>query len=55
MNERSHQVTASWVVRVKATGEVLFETFNPALVARINTAKYEAVAIGDYLGSLNRK
>ena len=45
--------TASWVIRVKSTGEVLFETFNPRVVAQLNTAKYEAVPIQSYLVSLN--
>lgn len=45
--------TASWIVRHKDTKAVLFETFNPKLVAALNTAKYEAVPIGEYLGSIN--
>lgn len=36
----------SWVIREKATGKVLFETFNPKVVKALNTAKYEAVEIG---------
>lgn len=31
------------------------ETFNPKLVAALNTVKYEAVPILDYLCALNRK
>lgn len=45
--------TASWVIRDKATGEAVMETFNPKLVERVNTAKYEAVPIGRYLGEIN--
>lgn len=45
--------TASWVVREKASGAVLFETFNPRLVAALKP-KYEAVPILAYLGALNR-
>lgn len=45
----------SWVIRVKATGEVIMETFNPKVVAALNTVKYEAVPIYDYLVALNRK
>jgi hypothetical protein len=45
--------TASWVIRVKATGEVLFETFNKRKVDALNTVKYEAVPIQTYLASLN--
>lgn len=55
MTDRNHQITASWVIRNKTTKEVVCETFSAAMVAALNTAKYEAVAIGDYLGSLNRK
>jgi hypothetical protein len=45
--------TASWVIRNKKTGEVVMETFEPKHVAALNTKKYEAVPIQDYLGSLN--
>jgi hypothetical protein len=43
----------SWIIRNKATGEVLMETFSARLVAALNTAKYEAVPIRDYLAFLN--
>lgn len=46
--------TASWVIRNKETGEVIAETFNRKVVEALNTAKYEAVPIGEYLASLNR-
>lgn len=46
---------ASWVIRRKATGEVVLETFSPKLVAALNTARYEAVPILDYLVALNRQ
>lgn len=46
--------TASWVIREIANGRVLFETFNPKLVAALNTTRYEAVPILAYLQSLNR-
>jgi hypothetical protein len=45
--------TASWVVRNKDTGEVVMETFDKRVVDALNTAKYEAVPIGEYLGSIN--
>jgi hypothetical protein len=45
--------TASWVIREKATGRVLFETFSRKIVAAINTARYEAVPILQYLVSIN--
>lgn len=47
-------MTTSWVIREKWSGKVLFETFDSCKVASLNTAKYEAVPILDYLGSLNR-
>lgn len=47
--------TASWVVRRLATGEVMFETFNPKVVEALNTERYEAVPILAYLQSLNGK
>jgi len=48
-------VTTSWVVREKTTGRVVFETFNPTIVARLNTDRYEAVPIMDYLTEFNRR
>ena len=45
--------TASWVIRNKETGEVIMETFDEKVVDALNTAKYEAAPIGDYLGALN--
>lgn len=47
--------TASWVIRDRVSGKVLFETFNPKIVAALNTSRYEAVPILEYLQSLNRK
>lgn len=46
---------ASWIIRNKDTREVVCETFNPQVVANLNTAKYEAVPILEYLQSLNRR
>ena len=46
--------TASWVIRNRVTGVVLFETYNPKIAAAL-TDKYEAVPILEYLASLNRK
>lgn len=47
--------TASWIIRRIDTKAVLFETFSPALIAKLNTAKYEAVPILLYLYELNEK
>ncbi len=51
----SLQRNASWVIQNKETGEVLFETFDPAKVEALNTEKYVATPIQEYLGSLNNK
>ena len=45
----------SWVIRNKETGEVVLETSDKAKVNALNTAKYEAVPIGDHLASINGK
>ena len=47
--------TTSWVIRNKETKEVILETFDSKKVAALNTAKYEAVPIYEYLCSLNAK
>ena len=46
---------ASWIIRERDTGKVLFETFDRRVPAAINTEKYEAVPIMEYLTSLNNK
>ena len=46
--------TASWVIRNKATKEVMFETFNRNIVWKLNYDKYEAVPILAYLQEINR-
>ena len=45
----------SWVIRNKETREVIMETFSEKTVAALNTEKYEAVPIYEYLCSLNQK
>lgn len=47
--------TASWVIRDKATHKVMFETFDKKIVEALNTARYVAVPIGEYLASLDRR
>lgn len=47
-------MTASWVIKRKETGEVIAETFLKNVVDAINTNKYEAVPIRDYLAGLNK-
>jgi len=46
------QDPASWVIRERSTGRVVFETFNRSIVDRLNTTRYEAVPILAYLQSL---
>lgn len=45
---------ASWVIKEKATGNVILETFDKAKVDALNTDKYEAIPIGKHLASLNK-
>ena len=47
--------TASWVIREKATRKVLFETFDTRKVKALNTKRYEAIPILEYLVDMNRK
>ncbi len=47
--------TASWIIRHKATGKVIAETFSRATVDALNVEKYEAVPALEYLVSLNAK
>lgn len=44
---------ASWVIREKATGDVVMETFDKKVAGAVNTEKYEAVPISEHLASLN--
>jgi hypothetical protein len=44
---------ASWVIREKATGKVIAETFDRKKVDALNTEKYEAVPILEHLQGLN--
>lgn len=46
---------SSWIIKRKATGEVMFETFNPAVVAKLNRKNYTAIPILEYLVSINGK
>lgn len=46
---------ASWIIREKATGKVIFETFNRHLGDTLNTEKYEFVPILEHLQSINGK
>jgi hypothetical protein len=45
--------TASWVIVDKATGKAIAETFRANVAAAVNTDKYRAVPILEYLVSIN--
>ena len=45
----------SWILRNRETREVICETFDRRKVAALNTAKYEAVPIIDYLAEVNER
>lgn len=45
--------TASWVIRERATGRAILETFKP--VPASLKPEYEAIPILEYLQSINRK
>lgn len=53
-NAKAASKDASWVIKNKSTGEVLFETFDKAKVDALNTSKYEAVPIYEHLTGLNK-
>jgi hypothetical protein len=46
--------TASWVIREKETKKVICETFSRRMIDSLNTLKYEAVPILEYLQEFNR-
>jgi hypothetical protein len=48
-------MSASWVIRERATGKAVMETFNRATADRVNLEKYEVVPIMEHLQSLNRR
>lgn len=52
---QSLKKVASWVIKDKSTGDVLFETYDKNKVAALNVKKYEAVPIQKHLSDLNEK
>lgn len=56
MNHLSQSLhrTASWVIVNKETNESLFETFDARKVEALNTDKYKAVPILEWLQHLSR-
>lgn len=51
--EPNGSTPASWIIREKATGKVIAETFEAETVEGLNAEKYEAVPVGQYLASIN--
>jgi len=54
VNHPCYFLSSSWVIREKSSGRVVRETFSAKVVVVLNTARYEAVPILEYLQSLNR-
>jgi hypothetical protein len=48
-------MSESWIIREKATGKVMFETFNKKVADAINKTRYEAVCALKHLQELNRR
>lgn len=47
--------TYSWIIRKNGKSTALLETFNPAVVAKLNTDKYNAVPVLEYLQDMNKR
>lgn len=47
-------LTNSWIVSDRATGKGVCELTSPALVARVNLARYQVETAHAYLARLNR-
>lgn len=54
MHTNSLSRTASWVAVNKESSEAVFETFQESIIEKLNTTKYKAVPILEYLQSLNK-
>lgn len=52
---RSLEKNPSWVICHKETGKAVFETYDSKFLEKLNTRKYKAVPILEYLYELNRK
>jgi hypothetical protein len=46
---------SSWVIVENNTGNAIFETFNEALIKKLNLSKYKAMPILEYLQGLNNR
>jgi len=47
--------TASWVVVRISDNQPILETFSPEVVAALNTEKYKAIPIYEWLASINQQ
>ena len=45
----------SWIIRNKVTKNVICETFSERMIQLLNTSKYEAIPILQYLQEHNRE
>jgi hypothetical protein len=52
-NLGANMKTKSWVIRNKNTKVIIGEIFNQRIVDNLNTDKYEAIPILEYLQSIN--
>jgi hypothetical protein len=46
--------TYSWVIVRTATNEPIIETYNEAILSKLNRAKYHALPINDWLAGLSK-
>ena len=49
-----HHRESSWVIQNIETKEVIMETFQKTLIDKLNTTKYIAIPVHDYLAALNQ-
>lgn len=49
------QKTVSWVFVDLETGKGVYETYSASVAAKVNTKRYKAVPILEYLQNLNRR
>jgi len=48
-------LTNSWIITEKATGKVIWETWNPKIAKLINRDKYRVQTAHEYLVELNAR
>ena len=51
----SLQRTASWVFVDLVTGKGVYETYSASMAAKVNTKRYKAVPILEYMQDLSRR